>query len=101
MADTFPEKFVAGVVAHINEDHGDEMLDLARGLAGQRWAERAELLHADPRGIDLLLRGAGREERLRVAFETPLERPNEFRPALIMLIGRARQQLGSVGPAAL
>lgn len=101
MSETFPQKFVAGVVAHINEDHGDEMLALARGLAGQHWAEQAELLHADPRGIDLLLRGAGREERLRVAFDAPLERPNEFRPALIALIGRARRQLGQPEPTAL
>lgn len=100
MTDTFPETFVAGVVAHINEDHRDEMLALAHGLAGQHWAEQAVLLHADPRGIDLLLRAAGREERLRVAFEVPLERPNEFRPALIALIGRARQQVpGASEPA--
>lgn len=94
MIETFPEKFVSGVVAHINADHRTEMRDLAHGLAGQTWAEDVELLHADPRGIDLLLRTEHREERLRIAFDTPLERPNQFRPALITLIGRARTNLG-------
>lgn len=93
MIDTFPEKFVAGIVAHINEDHRREMLDLARGLAGQTWALDAELLHADPLGIDLLLRAGDRAERLRVPFDAPLERPNQFRPTLIELIGRARAKL--------
>jgi len=94
MIETFPEKFVAGVVAHINADHRTEMRDLAQGLAGQTWTEDVEVLHADPCGIDLLLRAEGREERLRIAFDTPLERPNQFRPALIALIGRARALLG-------
>jgi len=97
MPDTFPEKFVAGVVNHINEDHRAEMLDLARGLAGCAWAEEAEILHADPHGIDLLLRGAGREERMRVPFDPPIERPNQFRPALISLITQARASLGIAG----
>ncbi|MCG8347137.1 MAG: class I SAM-dependent methyltransferase [Chloroflexales bacterium] len=93
MTIAFPEKFVAGVVAHINEDHRREMLDLAHGLAGQNWASEASLLHADKHGLDLLLHAADREERLRVTFDEPLERPNQFRPALIALIQRARQAL--------
>lgn len=94
MTDTFPEKFVTGVINHINDDHRAEMLDLARGLAGCNWAEEAEILHADPRGINLLLRTAGHEERLRVPFDPPLAQPNQFRPALITLIGQARARLG-------
>jgi putative heme iron utilization protein len=93
MTIAFPEKFVAGVVAHINADHRREMLDLAHGLAGQNWASEASLLHADKHGLDLLLRAADREERLRVTFDEPLEQPKQFRPALIALIQRARQAL--------
>jgi putative heme iron utilization protein len=89
-----PEKFVAGIVSHINEDHRGEMLDLAQGLGQQHWASEAELLHADRDGIDLLLRGEARAERLRLVFDTALERPNEFRPTLITLIKRARERLG-------
>ncbi|GAB4108663.1 MAG: hypothetical protein OHK0022_60440 [Roseiflexaceae bacterium] len=93
MSQEFPAKFVAGIVAHINDDHRREMLDLAHGLAGQGWASDATLLHADRLGLDLLLHAEGREERLRVAFDTPLEQPNQFRPTLIALIQRARQAL--------
>jgi putative heme iron utilization protein len=99
MAAAVPEKFVAGVVAHINEDHQAEMLDLARGLAGEAWAHDAQLLHADPHGLDLLLRADERSEQLRIAFDAPLERPNQFRPALIALIARARASLGAPPPS--
>ncbi|HEU4328699.1 MAG TPA: DUF2470 domain-containing protein [Roseiflexaceae bacterium] len=99
MSHEFPEKFVAGVVGHINEDHRREMVELAHGLAGQDWASDATLLHADKLGIDLLLHGEGREERLRVPFDAPLELPNQFRPTLIALIQRARQALPNA-PAA-
>lgn len=93
MSHEFPDKFVVGIVAHINDDHRREMLELAHGLAGQSWASDATLLHADKRGIDLLLHGADRAERVRVPFDAPLEQPNQFRPTLIALIQRARQAL--------
>lgn len=99
MSDALPEKFVAGVVEHVNQDHRAEMLELAHGLAGQRWAEDATLLHADKRGFELLLCAGGREEQVRIDFDTPLELPNQFRPALIALIGNVRRALASdAGP---
>jgi hypothetical protein len=70
------EKFLAGVLGHSNSDHRRELLQLAHGLAGATWAEDAEATHTDTRGLDLLLRGAEREEPLRIAFDTPLEKPN-------------------------
>jgi caffeoyl-CoA O-methyltransferase len=93
MSTLFTEKFVAGIVAHLNEEHRRELLALAHGLAGQIWATAAEALTLEPTGLGLLLRNAERAEELSIPFEPPLERPNQVRPALIALIGRARQEL--------
>jgi caffeoyl-CoA O-methyltransferase len=94
MSTPFTETFVAGIVAHLNEEHRRELLDLAHGLAGQLWATEAEALTLAPTGLGLLLWNAERAEELPIPFEPPLERPNQVRPALIALIGRARAQLG-------
>lgn len=93
---TLPEKFLAGVLGHINSDHRRELLQLAHGLAGATWADEAEATHADTHGLDLLLHAADREETLRIPFDAPIEKPNQFRPMLIGMIGRARANLGIV-----
>ena len=93
----FPDKFAAGIVAHINEDHRREMLELAHGLAGATWAAEAELAGIDKGGLNLLLRNGGREEPLRVAFAAPSDKTTDFRPAVAGLIQRARQHLAGDG----
>jgi hypothetical protein len=88
--DEFPAKFVAGIVAHINEDHAGEMLAIAHGIAGRTWASEASLQHADKRGLDLVLKADGRMEIVRVPFDAPLNTTTDFRPAVIALIARAQ-----------
>lgn len=94
----FSDKFIAGIVGHLNEDHRRELLDLAHGLAGQTWVTEAEAATLDTMGLGLLLRDGERSEQLRISFEPPLERPNQVRPTLISLIWRARAQLGLPNP---
>jgi hypothetical protein len=89
----FPAKFVEGIVAHINEDHRDDLLDIARGIGRQDWPSDAWLLHADMRGLDMMLSAEGREEKLSVAFDAPLSMTTQFRPAMIALIRLARTNL--------
>jgi heme iron utilization protein len=91
-SDELPAKFLAGVVAHVNEDHRDEMLAIAHALAGQTWAVDATLHHADKLGLDLLLKAGERTEQIRVLFDAPLKKSAEFRDATIVLIERAQAQ---------
>lgn len=88
--DELPAKFVAGIVAHINEDHAGEMLAIAHGIAGRAWATTAMLQHADKRGLDLVLKADGRMEIVRVPFNAPIEKTTEFRPTIIAMIAQAR-----------
>lgn len=92
-ADEFPEKFVAGIIGHINEDHRRELLDIAHGIAQVGWADDASLQHFDKEGLDIALTGDNRRQIVRVRFDTPLSKTTQFRPAMIALIGQARQAL--------
>jgi putative heme iron utilization protein len=91
--DEFPAKFVAGIVAHINDDHRAEMLAIAHALAGQTWATEATLQHANKRGLDLVLKAGERVELVRVAFDAPLKKTTDFRSATVKLVERAQAKL--------
>jgi putative heme iron utilization protein len=85
-----PQQFVDGIVAHINDDHIQDMLDIAHGLAGCAWAQAATLVHIDTRGIILQARADERSEHARVEFDTVITAPPQFRRAMIELCRRAR-----------
>lgn len=86
-----PAKFVAGIAAHINEDHRNEMLLLAHRLAGQTWATDAALQNADKNGVELKVMAGERVALVRVAFEQPIDKTTDFRPAMQALLMRAHQ----------
>src|SRR6476661_8479236 len=79
-------------IDHMNEDHRDSLLDMARSLAGIAWAEEAELIALDARGLGIRASGSGRSKLARVDFVTPLESAQELRDAVILLARRARGQ---------
>lgn len=75
----------AGIVAHMNDDHGDAVQLYAGkllGLPGSDW----RMTGVDAEGIDL--RRAGRVARL--PFESPLAAAGQARQALIALVAKAR-----------
>ena len=75
----------AGIVEHMNADHGDAVQLYAAkliGLAGDGW----RMTGIDSEGIDL--RRAGTVARL--AFEVPLRAASEARKVLVALVGKAR-----------
>jgi putative heme iron utilization protein len=74
-----------GIVAHMNEDHGDAIQLYAGkllGLPGSDW----KMTGIDAEGIDL--RQAGRTARL--AFDAPLTAADQARKVLVELVVRAR-----------
>jgi heme oxygenase (biliverdin-IX-beta and delta-forming) len=79
-------------IDHMNEDHRDSVLDMARSLAGINWAVEAELIAIDARGLDIRASDSGRSELARVDFVTPLESAQQLRDAVILLARRARGQ---------
>lgn len=75
----------AGVIDHMNKDHGDAVAAYAAGLLGSSttgW----RLVGLDPEGIDLARDG----ELARLDFDDKVTSPREVRRALVALVERAR-----------
>lgn len=90
--EVLPAQVIAGAIQHMNEDHGHNLLDYARNLAGIAWAEEAEMLSLDVEGFNLLVKGASQTEQTRITFDTPLTSANQLRPVLVALANRAKQK---------
>lgn len=77
-------------VAHLNSDHADALLAIARELGGARGAVAAVCTGIDRYGIDLSCTGAGQSAAARVPFDEPLAKAADVRPATVALAKRAR-----------
>ena len=75
----------AGVIDHMNKDHGDAVAAYAAGLLGSS-ATGWRLVGLDPEGIDLARDG----ELARLDFDGKVTSPREVRRALVALVERAR-----------
>jgi putative heme iron utilization protein len=80
----------AGIVAHMNQDHADANLLYVQKLAGLRDATEATLVGIDRYGLTLQAATPDGPRKARLPFESPLTSPDEARPAVIALLGRAR-----------
>jgi putative heme iron utilization protein len=77
--------------AHLNKDHADGLLAIAREIAGARGAVAAVCTGIDRYGIDLSCTGAGQSAAARALFEEPLAKAADVRPATVALVQRARE----------
>jgi putative heme iron utilization protein len=77
-------------VAHLNKDHADGLLLIAREIAGARGAVSAVCTGIDRYGIDLSCTGAGQAAAARALFAEPLRTAKDVRPATVALVQRAR-----------
>jgi putative heme iron utilization protein len=85
-------------IAHLNDDHADALLEMARALGGAPQATAARCLDADRTGLDLVAETAAGETPVRVAYDEPIGGPEELRKATVKLAHRARAQLGNGPP---
>lgn len=80
-------------ITHLNEDHADALLEMARALGGQPEATEARCVDADRSGLDLLVATPAGEVPVRVAYGEPIEEPADLRKATVKLAHRARAAL--------
>ena len=80
----------ATAVAHLNDDHADALLAIARELGAVRGAVSAVCTGIDRYGIDLSCAGAREATTVRVTFDEPLAKAADVRPATVELARRAR-----------
>ncbi|MEQ8355338.1 MAG: DUF2470 domain-containing protein [Kiloniellaceae bacterium] len=80
----------AGVIEHMNADHGDAVAFYARAFCNAEAGEW-KLTGLDPEGLDL----QHGDQVKRLWFETPLNSTAELRPLLVRLAAAARDSLGA------
>ena len=76
----------AGILAHMNEDHGDACAAYAEAFAGLRGPAR--MVAVDRYGFELSVEGAAKPAR--IAFPEPVSTPAEARKALVAMVRAAR-----------
>lgn len=80
----------AGAVAHLNADHADALLAMARTLGGHPDATAATCTAADRFGLDLSVDTPRGRAVARVGYAAPLQAAGELRAATVELARRAR-----------
>ena len=81
----------ADIAEHMNRDHPDALVELARALVGEP-ADAAVMTSVDRLGFSLRLRAGDRESRARIAFPRPVTGPEETRAVLIDMLRDARRR---------
>jgi putative heme iron utilization protein len=81
----------AGAIEHLNADHADALLDMARTLGGYPDATAATCTGADRYGLDLRLETERGMAYTRIGYRTPLNSFDELRSATVELARLARQ----------
>jgi heme iron utilization protein len=82
-----------GAIAHLNEDHDDALLDMARAIGGCPRATAARCVDADRTGLDLIAITPDGEVDVRVPYDEPIDAPDGLRKATVKLAHRARAEL--------
>ena len=78
------------IIAHMNRDHADALVTLARAHTDAA-AEEATMLSVDRLGFRVRVRSGERIHGARIAFPQEVSTPEACRTALIEMLGRARR----------
>jgi putative heme iron utilization protein len=77
---------------HLNDDHADALLDMARALTGHPDANRAQAVRVDRYGIDLDIITPRGPASVRAPFTSDVTRPGDLRAATVALTAAARKR---------
>lgn len=84
----------AGILAHMNEDHGDALRLYCQAFAGVA-ADEATMIAVDRLGFRVRARCGGEVKGLRLNFPRPVLSATEARTVLVEMVRAARQQTAS------
>ena len=79
-----------GIISHVNADHADSMLLLARA-SGAAEAEEATMTSVDRLGFHLRLKSGERVQGTRIAFPREVRSTQDVRAVMVEMVGQARQ----------
>jgi putative heme iron utilization protein len=81
----------AGIIQHMNTDHGGSLILLARAFAGIEGKEPT-MTSVDRLGFHVRLKTAEGMRGVRIAFLREVRRPAEARTMLVEMVGQAQQK---------
>src|ERR1044072_7721040 len=85
----------ARAIEHLNEDHDDALLDMARAIGGCAEGTAARCGDAARTGLDPGATTPAGEGDARVPDDEPIDAPEALRKATVKLAHRARAELGA------
>lgn len=83
-----------GIIEHMNEDHADALVAYARAFTRAQNAEHVVMTGIDRYGFEISVTTEHGPRPARLAFESPIETPEEAREALVARVREARKTLG-------
>ena len=89
-ADPLAGEPAVGILEHMNADHAESLVVMARVLGGRRDATEAVMAAVDRYGFDVVVGGPAGRAALRLGFDEPVASAAAVRPAMIRLVERAR-----------
>jgi len=93
-APRFDDAVVAGVIAHMNADHGADTLLICRALGDRDSATAAEMVDLDADGGDYRVTVDGVDEVIRIPWERRLDERIEIRREVVRMYDEACGILG-------
>ena len=78
------------VLEHMNADHADSLVLMARVLGGRADATEAVMTAVDRYGFDVVVGGPSGRAALRLGFDEAVPSAAAVRPAMVRLVERAR-----------
>ena len=82
------------ILGHMNADHADSLVLVARVLGGRPGTTEAVMTAVDRYGFDLVASGPDGRAALRIGFGATMRGPADVRPELVRLVRQARQAPG-------
>lgn len=84
--------FIDRIVTHMNDDHGEALLDFCRMLAGRPSTAVAEMAHVDRYGFDVMSADTADGDRtaVRIVFPERCDTPDAVRAAMVALVHQIR-----------
>jgi heme iron utilization protein len=85
----------AGIIEHMNADHGDAQVLYCRHLAGRPDTTEATMSAVDRYGFEMITVGAAGRAAVRLGFPAPCATGDEVRQAMVAMVGEARRRAGA------
>jgi putative heme iron utilization protein len=82
----------AGIVEHMNVDHGEAQVLFCRHLAGRPDTTEASMSAVDRYGFDMIAVGPGGRSAVRLGFPGPCSTGDQVRQAMVAMVREARDR---------